>query len=82
MNKMFGTKHIILLAISLALIIGLYFLSKKLRHTTICKILFIIAIICEIVKTFFYVVKMKARIMDCCLKTTYLFNYAPSNLFL
>ena len=55
MHKMLGTKHIILLIISAVLIIALYLLSRKLKHQTLCKILFGLAIVCEIIKTFFYI---------------------------
>jgi uncharacterized membrane protein YwaF len=56
MNELFGTKHIILMIISILSIIGFYFLSRKWKFSTICKTLLGIAIICEIVKTLTYIV--------------------------
>lgn len=56
MNALFGTKHIILIVISLITIVGFYFLSRKWKFSTICKSLLAIAIISEIVKTFTYIV--------------------------
>ena len=54
---MFGTKHIILLIISILLILVLYFITKKWKLKNICKTFFIIGIISEIVKVFFYIIK-------------------------
>ena len=56
MNELFGIKHIILIVISLAVIISGYFLTRKLKFETLCKILLIIAIISEMVKTITYIV--------------------------
>lgn len=56
MHELFGTKHLILIAISIVCIIGFYFLSRKWKFSTICKTLFIIAIVCEMVKTLTYIV--------------------------
>lgn len=53
---MFGTKHIIILLISIALIVGLYFLSRKMKLKTICKTLFFVGLVSEIIKVFFYIV--------------------------
>lgn len=57
MHGLFGTKHIILLAISLVLIVGLYFLSRKMKFTTICKTLFYTGIVSELVKVFYYIIQ-------------------------
>jgi len=56
MNELFGIKHLILIGISLALIVGFYFLSRKWKFTTICKCLLGIAIGCEAIKTLTYIV--------------------------
>ena len=58
---MFGTKHIIILILSIALIVGLYFLSRKLKLKTMCKIMFYIGLISEIIKVFFYIVKNESK---------------------
>ena len=56
MNEIFGTKHIIILIISAILIVGLFLLSKKLKFEKLCKILFYVGIISEIVKIVCYIV--------------------------
>ncbi|MBO5374536.1 MAG: YwaF family protein [Clostridia bacterium] len=55
MNPLFGTKHIILIIASVALIVGLYIASRRLDFQTICKILFYVGIVSEIVKIFYYI---------------------------
>ncbi len=40
-NPLFGTYHLIMLAISIVLIVTLTLYSRKLSLTTVCKILFI-----------------------------------------
>lgn len=55
MHSLFGTKHIILIAVSIALIVGLFILSKRLKFQTICKVLFYVGIVSEIVKIFYYI---------------------------
>lgn len=57
MHELFGTKHIILMIISLFLVIALYFLSRKMKFTTICKTLFYVGIVSEIIKIFYYIVQ-------------------------
>ena len=56
MNSLFGTKHLILIAVAIVLVIAFYFLSKKWKFSTICKTLLGIAIVCEIIKTITYIV--------------------------
>lgn len=60
MNSLFGIKHIVLIIVSIVLIIGLFFASRKLKFATICKIMFYVGIVSEIVKIFFYIVKNEA----------------------
>ncbi len=57
MHPLFGTKHLILLAISLALIVVLTIYSRKLRFATVCKTLLIVGICSEIIKIFYYVIQ-------------------------
>jgi len=57
MNKLFGTLHIILIVVSIALIVGLYFLSRKLNFKHLCRALFYIGITSEILKVFTYIVR-------------------------
>lgn len=55
-NDLFGTKHKILIAVSLLLIVGLYILSRKIKLDMVCRILFYVGIASEIVKIFYYIV--------------------------
>jgi len=57
MNELFGIKHIILIVISIALIISLFFLSRKFQLKTIYKILFYTGIVTEFFKLFTYIIK-------------------------
>lgn len=56
MEKIFGTKHIIILCICLILIVGLFILSRKMKFKTICMSLFYIGMTSEFVKVFYYIV--------------------------
>lgn len=56
MNELFGLKHIILIICSLVLVIGLFMLSKKMKHNQVCKTLFYIGIVSEIIKIFYYII--------------------------
>lgn len=60
MNPLFGTKHLILVAISFILIVVLALLSRKLKFATVCKILLIVGICSEIIKIFYYIVQNEA----------------------
>ncbi len=57
MHSLFGTKHIILLAISLALIVVLTIFSRKMRFAVVCKTLLIVGICSEIIKIFYYIIQ-------------------------
>ena len=57
MHSIFGTKHLIIVAVSLILIVGLFLFSKKLRFVTICKTLFYIGIVSETIKIFYYIIQ-------------------------
>ena len=54
MYETFGLKHIIVLAISIALIVVGTIFARKMKFKNICKTLFIVGIISEIVKVVFY----------------------------
>ena len=56
MHSIFGTKHIIILIISLLLIVGLSILSRKISFNKVCKALFYVGIVSEIVKIFTYII--------------------------
>ncbi|MBE5745218.1 MAG: hypothetical protein E7355_03670 [Clostridiales bacterium] len=57
MHPLFGTKHLILLAVSIALIVVLTIFSRKLKFSTICKTLLIVGICSEIIKIFYYIIQ-------------------------
>ena len=55
MHSLFGTKHLIIIAISMLLIVGLTVLSKKLSFEKLCKTLLYVGIVSEIIKIFYYI---------------------------
>ena len=55
-HSIFQTKHLIIVAISLALIAVLFILSKKLSFSSVCKIMFFVGLISEAVKIFAYTI--------------------------
>lgn len=57
---MFSTKHVIILICCIALIIGLFILSKKLKFDTLCKTLLGVGIVSELIKIFYYIVRNEA----------------------
>lgn len=57
MHSIFGTKHLIIVAVCIALITALAILSKKLSFKTVCKTMFFIGIVSEIIKIFYYTVQ-------------------------
>ncbi len=58
---MFGTKHLIILAISLAAIILLSILTRKMKLETVCKLLLCVGIVSEITKIFYYIIDNEAE---------------------
>ena len=59
---MFSLKHVIILAVSLALIIGLFIATKKFSLQKLTKYAFIIGVISEIIKVFFYTIRNEASL--------------------
>ena len=57
MHSIFGTKHLIIVAISVILIVALSILSRKVKFDRICKILLYVGIVSEITKIFYYIVQ-------------------------
>ena len=55
MHPLFGTKHLIIIAISVLLIVGLTILSRKLSFEKLCKVLLYVGIVSEIIKIFYYI---------------------------
>ncbi len=57
MHGLFGTKHIILIAVSLVLVVIGYIFLRKLSFKKMAKIMLGIGIVSEIVKIFYYIVQ-------------------------
>lgn len=55
-HSIFGTKHLIIIACTLALIVGMFIVSKKFSFNTVCKAMLIIGIISETLKIFTYII--------------------------
>ena len=56
MNELFGLKHLIIAGLSILLAVGLFFLARKQRVETVCKVMFFVGIVSEIIKLFYYTV--------------------------
>lgn len=54
--SLFGTRHIIYIVLSVALIVLLYLLSRKITLKLASKMLLVIGIVSEIIKVFYYIV--------------------------
>lgn len=57
MHGLFGTKHIILIALSLILVAVGYVFSRKLKFTQMAKIMLWIGIVSETIKIFYYIIR-------------------------
>ena len=60
-HSIFGTKHLILVAISALLIVGLFWLSRKWKLERICRVMFYVGICSETVKIFYYIIQNEAK---------------------
>ena len=56
MSPLFGTKHLILIAVSLLLIVVGYLFSRKISIQKLARILLVIGVISEVIKVFAYIV--------------------------
>lgn len=61
MHSIFGTKHLIIVAICAVLIVALSILSKKMSFTAICKAMLYVGIVSEIIKIFYYTVQNEEK---------------------
>lgn len=61
MHGLFGTKHIILIALSLILVAVGYVFSRKLKFTQMAKIMLWIGIVSETIKIFYYVIRNEEK---------------------
>ena len=60
MHSLFGTKHVILLAISAAAILGACFAARKWSLEKLTKVLFSVGVVSEIIKVFYYIITNEA----------------------
>ena len=56
MNPLFGTKHIILIIISLVLVAVGFIFSRKLSFKTVTKIMLYLGLVSETIKIFYYII--------------------------
>ena len=56
MNSIFGTKHLIILAICVIAIVAGYLLTKKWTMEQLCKRLLVVGVISELIKVFYYII--------------------------
>ena len=61
-NKIFGTKHLIIVAVCAVVIALGYVFSRRLSLKTVCKIFFGVGIISEIVKIFYYIIANEEKL--------------------
>ena len=57
MNPLFGTKHLILIGVSLCAIVALYFYLRNKKFSDVCKLCFYCGIVSEIIKIFYYIIQ-------------------------
>ena len=60
-HALFGTKHLILIGVCVALIVLLFIFSRKLSFATVCKTMFYVGIVSETIKIFYYIVQNEGR---------------------
>ena len=62
MHPLFGTKHLILVAISLILVAVGFIFSKKLSFKTMTRVMLYIGLVSEIIKIFYYIITNEDRL--------------------
>ncbi|MBQ7408772.1 MAG: YwaF family protein [Clostridia bacterium] len=60
MHTIFGTKHLIIVAICLLLIIGGFLVAKKWKEEKLLKVMFYIGLASETIKIFYYIIQNEA----------------------
>ena len=60
MHTIFGTKHLIILAICLVAILGGYFSARKWSLEKLTKVMFSIGVVSELIKVFYYIIANEA----------------------
>jgi len=61
MHAIFGTKHLIILAVCLIAILGAYFAARKWPLEKLTKVLFSIGVVSELIKVFYYIIANEAE---------------------
>lgn len=61
MHALFGTKHLILIAICAIAITAAYFLARKWSLEKLTKVLFSVGVVSEIIKVFYYILANEAE---------------------
>ena len=61
-NSLFGTKHIIIMAVTAVIIVGLFFLTRKIKLKTFIKIMLYVGIVSEIIKLFYFITANEAKL--------------------
>ncbi len=61
-TSFFGTRHIVLIVVSLLLIVGLYILSRKFSIKSLSKILLGIGLVSETIKVFAYIIMNENKV--------------------
>jgi hypothetical protein len=56
MHSIFGTKHLIILAVTIAAIVCLYLLSRRVSFSKLTKVMLYVGIVSEIIKIFYYTI--------------------------
>lgn len=82
MNEMLGTKHVVLLAISLIFVVGGAIGARRLKLSQACKVLFYIGIVAEIVKLFYYTMANEDKLGGVLPKGDLPFHLSRSSLYL
>jgi len=60
-HAIFGTKHLIIVAISAILIVALFLLSRKMKFSTVCRTMFYVGIASETIKILYYIIQNEAK---------------------
>lgn len=56
-HGLFGPKHLVIIFVCIGLVVGLFLLSRKLKFTTVCKIMLYVGIVSETIKIFYYIIQ-------------------------
>ena len=60
MHSIFGTKHLIIMAVCAVVMVAAYFAARKWELSKLIKVLFTIGVISELIKVFYYIIANEA----------------------